>query len=491
MAISDAQFTLWLNDQTAQRVVLFDATVVSGGISTPRYFSTKPFSGLSSAKPYLPIVRGGLRLTESISMDADAVLNAGDIELSNFGGQYDSWLDDVWVNAPITGWVGDVRWPRSDFRQIFSGVASDINSKDRNSLNIMLRDKMQRLNTPVTDSKMAGSAPNADTLHPTLVGEVHNLSPKLKDPNNQGGEYEFNYTGSERLIEVRVDAKPRSTVTANLTVGSFTFQTAVGPGTVTCSAQGVKPSGTYSNKIADLIQYLVTQMGNSANRFSTGDLDTANLSQFNTTNAQPVGLYIPDRMNVIEACRLLASSVGAQMVISRTGLLRLIQFSIPTSATTEIHETEQINKSIKIVGRSKVEAAVKIGYCKNWTVQTNLQTSIPDAHKELFAEEWLSYTASDSATQTLYKLAQEPVMIETCLQVLADAQAEATRRLNVVKQPRTTYQFEGSPAEMLLELGQPVKLFSSRFNLSSGKVGLVTSLSPDWGNLHVTVEVTV
>ena len=44
---------------------------------------------------------------------------------------------------------------------------------------------------------------------------------------------------------------------------------------------------------------------------------------------------------------------------------------------------------------------------------------------------------------------------------------------------------------MLLELGQAVELFSNRYGLATGKVGIVTSLSPDWDNFHVTVEVTV
>ena len=73
----------------------------------------------------------------------------------------------------------------------------------------------------------------------------------------------------------------------------------------------------------------------------------------------------------------------------------------------------------------------------------------------------------------------------------ADAQAEASRRLQVFKQVRTTYRFEGTPINSQLELGQAVKLFSNRFMLAAGKVGMVTGLALDLFTLRTTVEVTI
>jgi hypothetical protein len=177
--------------------------------------------------------------------------------------------------------------------------------------------------------------------------------------------------------------------------------------------------------------------------------------------------------------------------MSMTGQLRLIQFAIPTSATTAIRPSQQLDRSISIVNRTEVAAAVKIGYCRNWTVQGNLQTSLPDAHKNLYAQEWLSVTAVDAAVQATYKLDAEPDLVETCLLRKTDAQVEANRRLAIVTVPRTTYRFEATPAQLLTELGQPVTLFSNHFGLADGKVGIVTSRSVDWGTLRSTLEVTI
>jgi len=130
-----------------------------------------------------------------------------------------------------------------------------------------------------------------------------------------------------------------------------------------------------------------------------------------------------------------------------------------------------------------------LGYARNWTMQDNLQTGIPQEHKDLYAQEWLTVTADDAAVASTYKLHIEPEMQETLLLVKADAEAEAQRRLDLRKVPRTIFRFEGFPQMLMLELGQAVTLTHSRFGLTAGVNGIVTSLSPDWMTGRVTVEV--
>ena len=483
--ITDAQFAAWLGDSSAQRVTLFEVGAKSAGVDITRYLSTDAFIG-SATTPYLAVVAGGLQVTESISMTSEASLSAGDIELYNADGSLDAWLDDVWANQPVNVFVGDVRWSRADFRQVFAGTVIDIDCKSRDRLNLRLTNKLERLNTPVTDVKIGGSATNPDALVPVLLGECHNIAPPQTNPNTN----EYAFGGNERLIEVRLDGVPRD-VTANLPAGRFTFNAAVGAGQVTCSAQGVRYNGAYVNTISQLVQCLVTQYGKATTRFSAADLDAAQLATFDQLNSQPVGLYLTDRTNVLVACQQLASSVGAQLVPSMTGKLRLIQFAIPTSATTEIRPSQQLDNSIAVSDRMTVAAAVKVGYCRNWTEQNNLQTSLPPAHKAMYGQPWLSVTSVDAAVQATYKLDAEPDLVETCLLRKTDAQAEADRRRDIVKVPRTTYRFEATPDQLLIELGQAVKLFSNRFGLATGKVGIVTSRTVDWATLRSTLEVTV
>lgn len=468
--------------------MLFEVGVKSAGVDTVRYLSNKAYIG-SANTPYKAVVAGGLKITESIAMDAGASLSAGDIEIFNGDGARDSWLDDTWANQPVNVFVGDLRWDRADFRQVFSGVVIDIGCKSRDRLNLRLANKLERLNTPVTDTKIGGSATNPDALVPVLLGECHNISPVQTNPVTL--EYAFGDGVNEAVAEVRTEGKPRGAVTVTPNSGRFVFNQAVGAGVVTCCAQGAKYNGNYVNTIGQLIQYLATQRGKTTTRFAAADLDSAQLAAFEAANPQPVGLYLTDRTNVLGACQQLASSVGAQVVVSMAGKLRLIQYAIPTTATTEIRLSQQIDRSITIANRSEVAAAVKVRYCRNWTPQTSLQTSLPDAHKELYAQDWLSVTAVDPVVQAAYKLDAEPREVDTCLLRKADAQAEAGRRLTIVKSPRTTFRFDGTPSLLLVELGQAVKLFSNRFGLAAGKFGLVTSRTVDWETLRSTLEVTV
>jgi len=480
--ITDEQFAAWLASDSALRCMLFEV----GSSAGTRYLSNTMYNGSSATTRYEAVVAGGLQVTESISMDADASLSVGDIEIYNNDGARDSWLDDVWANQPVLAFLGDVRWDRADFRQVFKGVVIDIGCKSRDRLNLRLTNQLERLNTPVTDVKVGGNATNPDALVPVLLGEGSNFTPVQTNPST----LEYAFGGAERLVEARVDGKPRE-VTVDLTTGRFKFTSAIGGAQVTCTAQGVKYNGSYVNTIGKLVQYLVTQCGKASTRFTTDELDTVQLAAFETAHPQPVGLPLFERTNVLVAVQQLASSVGAQLVPSMAGKLRLIQYAVPTSASIEIPLSQQIDRSITIAGRTEVQAAVKVGYNKNWTVQDNLQTLLPAAHKDLYSQEWLTVTSTDAAVQSAYKLDAEPTQIDTCLLRKTDAQAEADRRLAIVKVPRTTYRFEATAAQLLTELGSAVKLYSNRFGLAAGKPGLVTSRSVNWGTLRITMEVTV
>jgi len=73
----------------------------------------------------------------------------------------------------------------------------------------------------------------------------------------------------------------------------------------------------------------------------------------------------------------------------------------------------------------------------------------------------------------------------------SDAAAEAARRLALNKVQRTTYEFEGMPEMMMLELGQAVVLRHRRYGLQNGVAGVVVLLSRRWLDCRVTVGVLV
>jgi hypothetical protein len=491
MSISDAQYADWLEDPTARRVTLYEVDVVSGGVPQTRYISNVYYGGGSPDTPYLCLVApgGDPDVTQSISLESGPALTATDLLLANPDGSLDSWLLDVFRNRGFRAFHGDVTWTRADFRQIFTGVNQGLDgSRSPTVLALKLRNILQRLNTPVTDVKMGAPSPTPDALVPVALGECPNVLPPLCTPNTL--EFQFHGGAAEMVIEARVDGKPR-VITPNVAAGKFSFPQAINGSQVTCDIQGDKVGGVYSNTISKLVQRLVTGYGKASMRFLPSELDTASLAAFDVDHPQPVGLWLTERTNVLVACDQLASSVGAQLVPTATGLLRLVQFTIPTAASVELRQSQQIDQSIEIVGTTDVVSAVKLGYCRRWTVQPNLRTSINPEHQALFAQEWPTVTASDAAVRAAYLLDDEPVQEDTCLLTQADALVEANRRLALRKVPRTTYRFDGSPGMFLVEVGQAVKLFSERFNLSAGKFGLVSSRTVNLGTLAISLEVTV
>ena len=489
--MTDTQFLAWLRHSAAVRAVLIEAQVNVAGQETTRYLSSWPYVTGPGDSPanlaYLPLATGGLAFTEQVSLTGEAGLSGGDIELDNADGALDGWLADVWRNRAIKVWTGDPSWPRADFRLVFDGILDSVVSTSRETLTMVLRDKLQRLNTQITEAKLGGTSPNKDAILPIPFGECHNVSPLLTNP----ATLEYGFLGAvESTFEVRTNGKPIA-VALNDQAGRFNLTTDPFSTTITASVQGDKGGG-YAPRIAPLVQRIATGYGKEADRFTVADLDLANLAAFDVAHPQLVGLYVADRGNQAQAIQQLAASVGAQAIMSRTGQLRLVQIALPgTGVPVAIGPDQMKEHSLRPAQCLPVVAAVKIAFDQNWTVQANLTTSIPPAHADLYATEWLTETVVDEAVRARYRLSDDPVQIDTCLKNRADAHAEAARRLALNSVPRTIYEFDGEPDMMLLELGQAVTLVDERFGLQDGVPGVVVLLSRFWLTGRVTVGVLV
>ena len=489
--MTDAQFLEWLKSPSAIRMVLIEAQVNVAGQEVTRYIASQPYVTGPAEVPanteYLPLVTGGLAFTKQASLMGEAGLSGGDIELDNGDGALDGWLLDVWRNRVIKAWVGDPSWPRADFQLRFDGIVDDVGSSSSETINLVLRDKLQRLNTPITEVKLGGTTPNKDAILPIPFGECHNVTPMLTDPVT----LEYGFLGAvESSFEVRTNGKPIA-VALNDQAGRFNLTTPPYSAAITVSVQGDKGGG-YAPRIAPLVQRIATGYGKASDRFTLADLDLDNLAAFDAAHPQLVGLYVADRTNQAQAIQQLAASVGAQALMSRTGQLRLVQIALPAAGVpVQIGPEHMKLGSLRPVQRLPVVAAVKIAFDRNYTVQASLTTSIPPAHADLYATEWLTETAVDAVVKARYRLTDDPPQIETCLKTNADAQAEAARRLALNKVQRTIYEFDGEPEMMMLELGQPVVLRDDRFGLQDGVPGVVVLLSHQWLAGRVTVGVLV
>lgn len=489
--MTDEDFLAWLASATSIRVLLAEATALMDGVETPLYLASRAYNtgaGDTPANtPYLPHISGGGDITETLSLDGQASISYGDIEIGNPGGVRDQWLGFVWANRPIRLYMGDPRWPRADFRLVFDGVVADIEARSAEVLSLVLLDKLDRLNNPLSETLLGGDTANKDRLVPETFGEVHNVEPLLIDPLT--GTYQVHSAAMEGVIEVR-DMGDVAAATVDAAAGTFTLdQSPVGQ--ITCSVQGDKTGGTYRNTISELVQLLATQRGPAATRFDAGDLDTANLDAFAAAHPQPVGLYAAERTNVLQACQDLAGSVGAQVVMTSLGQLRLVQIALPPPGTpVAVSESDMDYHTLEIVERTAVRATSKLGYCRNWTVQSSgLAAGLPASSMDLFSREWLTASSSDAAVAAVYRIDTEPPQRTTLLLREADAQAEALRERDLWKEPRQIYQARYRPHMLLTQLGDPITFTHGRFDLGAGKTGMVVRILRQWLQGRITVGV--
>lgn len=545
--MTDNEFRAFLADPNAIRGILVEIYrgTYDSGVWTdlPTYVSNIPYSTTDGSVVFNPVITGGIQFSESISLDGSIAMSFGDIQIDNSSGGYDFVLDSntyVWVNRPIKVYVGDVRQVctnrlaiDSNFELIFDGVVADVDSKSRETLNIRVRDKLERLNTPITEETLGnygswGSGQtNQESIKPLIFGEVFNISPLYIDPSYL--EYMFNNGSSELVIEVRDNGIPIYTnngtsVTLNNgnTIDTSTGTLRLGStpaGTLTMSAQGVKKSvdlssynstysaycgtgalvsGVYSNNIANLIALIVTQYGKVSTRLTAAELDLVNLAAFAIANTQAVGVYVTDKTNTLAVCQDLANSIGAHIFMTRKGKLQLLRLGVPTTDTSvTITDRDILHHSLSISNKVEVTAAVTLNYCKNWSVQNGLLTMIPSQHKLIFSDNVRTKTLTDSATvhgtsvKTLYKLNSVVAPKDTLLISSTDAYTEALRLNNYFSTPKIVYKFTGFASLMSLKLGQSVVLQHNRFGLETGKTGQVISLRPNWLTSTIEVEVII
>lgn len=488
--MTDAQFQAWAANPDAIRCVLVEAVANVSGTETTRYLSNIGFVTSGTDTPantaYTACVQGGVNVSETLPLNGKASLSWGDIEVSNPDGVRDSWLGDVWSGRAVTVRVGDVRWPLSEFRTVFSGVIEDISVRSADTLNLLLRDKSQQLNSTLTEATLANATLTSTTLKPLCFGEVHNITPVLSDAATL--TYMVHDGPIEGVIEVRDNGIP---VSFGVNLANGTFSLSASPvGTITASVQGAKPSGTYLNTVGPLVKHIATTYGTTP--LAVGDLDVAQIDAFSSTHTQAVGVYLSGRTNTINVLQDLASSVGAQVTMSPGGKLQIKKVSLPAGGTpVNIGPSDMVVGTLAVSSVPPVVASVRLEYCRNYTEQKGLQTGLPPAHAELYGQEWLVVQAVNQSVADLWNLTTSPEATPTLLQVRLQAEAEASRRLDLWGVRRKVLKFDAFGAAVTYPLGGAVTLTHSRFGLSAGVTGQVVSKKTDWLGQKVSFEVLV
>jgi hypothetical protein len=487
--ITDAAFQAWCEDDDALVNILFEVWPLVNHVPTLLRWSTLGYTSPGTVDPvfYEPGISLDVTPTEAISIEGGASISAGNLEIENLEGSREYLRQYVWTNRPFTARVGDMRWGVADYRTIMVGQTASLAPKDERTLALHLRDMTERLNAPLTEHKLGGDGPNQDSLYPLAFGECHNVTGLVTELLTRS----FHDGPMEAVKVVRSNALPVD-FTSNESVGLCDITVDNQGAAVTASIQGDKFGGIYRNTIAALVQRIVTGFGKSGDRYTVDDIDLDNFRDFEASHQQKVGLWVPERMNVLEACDALAGSIGARLCPTIDGKLRLLQIALPAQGSSiTIHPHHIVQGTLKLVQPVDPIAAVKIGFCKNWTIQTGLQSDISGVVREMFETEWLTQTAVDDVRKLELKLEGDPAQRNTMLLRRVDARAEAARLLALWGPGRTVYEFTGMPALMRIPVGQGGQIFNEDFGMEAGKEFQVISVSRSWETRRVTVRILV
>lgn len=486
--MTDNQLISWLQTQDSIKLILVEVRdVLVNGVPTNYYFSNRTFISSPTDSPantiYDPAVSGGVRFTESLGLDGSASVGFGEVELTNSDGSRDSLLKHIWVNRPVNIYIGDPRFLKADFRLIFSGHVENLYSRNQDSLNITILDKLAKLSVPITD-KVISNATNGE-LVPLTFGECFNVPAVLSDPPNL--EYTVHDAAIEDIIEVRDNGYPVE-ILKNLDNGKFKLKNAP-YGKITASVQGSK-TPTYTNNIAELISRVITSYGPESSRL-TSDIDSSNFLSFSTANPQPVGIFIDKESTKLQVCQELAKSVGATITCNSQGKLQLIRLTLPAVGTPlNVYPTDMLDDTLIISDKPTVKASVKLNYCINWSTQEdNLAAGINPDNLDVFKLKWYKNESKNLSVANDYDIADTDFSQDTLLLTQLDADNESDRRLDMWSTQRQIYQAEYFSHLILIELGQSLRITHDRFGLEGGKIGTVTYIERDWFNSTITIGV--
>lgn len=304
-------------------------------------------------------------------------------------------------------------------------------------------------------------------------------------------------------------------------------------GTITCDVQGVFTQTSfstpgpvsYSNNLGQIVREICYRAGISATK----------LQKFPYSCNVSVGVYIKDRTNSLDVIDELMSSVNGFIYFDTTGNLIItslvvannsigskvgnttatlaygdmvyltdpaidgyiiasntvpettVNYSLSALANVYIlvpYNTPYIADSNTIIGDINIRAfnipnfRTKVGYKKNYTVQTDVASAILAADREFMAAEYRVSTAEDLALQSRFLSSIERISQDSTL--ISSTQADSLAKGLLARYGRQIYTAEFT---MLLtdvvkaSLGSVIKLVDDRFGLSKGRLATISQLN--------------
>jgi hypothetical protein len=492
MAISDAQYSAWLADERNVRCLLVDIEYrSSGGTIIKDYLSTHPYVTDLADTPASTAYRCCVLEVPSFDQRMSDVLvgyttpSIGNVVVDNGDGALDSWIAANFAGRPLTLYLGDPSWPKSDFRAVLTGVLAAMTVQGTSKLTLEARARDHLLTQDIITTKYTSGA-SEGRYKPLAYGACYNVSP-LYIGTGTDHKYAINAADTYAMTEVRIAGMATTAYTDN---GDGTFSLwSEATGQVTCDFEGSYSGGTRFRTIKQIIKDLCVTRG----PFVEADFEATTWAALDTTFPQYLGLWIDTPIKYFEALDKLCASVGAFYCIQRDGKILIKKFELSGTATLSLGVDQIVAKGLNIAKIYQPLDNLRLGYKRMWTTQDSFSDNdgaglISETNRELWRNEY-SWVASVNSGATNLLKTNDPKQEGTLLTSKSDCQTEADRWMGIWGSVRVQYAVECFLDGAQVNLGDRVKITHPRLGLAAGVTGTVVKVSDRPTKRRQTIEV--
>lgn len=392
--------------------------------------------------------------------------SSGEVVFNNIDGELDIWITDYKFDGREAVFLyGSPDWLYAEFRQVSVSIVESRTARQRDQVVLKLRDPEVYLDQPIQTALVA-TGPNTGDYEPIAYGQINNASAVLLDGTTH--KYKISDIAIDSITTVKDQQVNVAGYTADIANGEFTLN-AQPNGKVTVDFKGAKVGGTLLEKAGDIIDHIITTRTNLPGAL----YDAAAFTALDVDITWKHNLYVPENATARQVINRILDSIGAKLIRTRDGKIGIARLKAP--AVTEILEigSDDIKrKSLKPVKIEPPWIRARLGYAKNYTVQSSLDTTITEAVRAA-AEREFDIVSDSNAIAAAHPLAIEPDLIETTLTLQADATSRLTELMLLRAVERFVYECQAYSIAYVLSVGETVKLINQRFGLAAGTNALI------------------
>lgn len=416
----------------------------------------------------------------------------GSIKLVNVDGELDYIVTDYATNGrDILAYARKEKSDNfpDDYDLIYRGKIELITASF-DEITIELSDKMQLLDRPLLQTKYLGNnvlplglEGTKDDIKgdrkPRVYGDAQNISPYLVNtasliyqisdkPCAVSAAYSrgvpWTYSGAYATIadlqNVALNPPSNGFKVYSGAEGCYIKVGSVPAGTVTVDATTTK------TRCAELIKTVALDAG-----IALGDISAVDVTALNAIT-YPCGVFVTEDATAMRVMSDIASAIGAYFSFDSFGVLRLSRLEVP-SGVSVVEILPDIISKLELVQTADTDRGIPaktltLEYARNYTVQTDLDSTAAASRAAFAAAEWRHAVATSASAAALYENAPE-ITIETSLKNEADALSESTRRLGLL-QGRRLFEVTAEASDLygVIDIGDVITVYHPRYGMGGG-----------------------